>query len=68
MSPQRGENLFILKSLRTAEIFPEIEIAHALRSQLSWTQLRFNIPIEDKLKREFYIEMSRLEKWSSKQL
>ena len=54
--------------LRTAEIFPEIEIVHALRSQLSWTQLRFNIPIEDKLKREFYLEMSRLEKCSSRQL
>ena len=41
---------------------------HALRSQLSWTHLRFIIPIEDKLKREFYIEMCRLEKWSSRQL
>jgi predicted nuclease of restriction endonuclease-like (RecB) superfamily len=54
--------------LRTAEIFPEIEIVNALRAQLSWTHLRFIIPIEDKLKREFYIEICRLEKWSSRQL
>ena len=29
--------------IRIAEIFPDIEIVHALRSQLSWTHLRFII-------------------------
>jgi predicted nuclease of restriction endonuclease-like (RecB) superfamily len=36
--------------------------------QLSWTHLITVIPIEDKLKREFYIEMCKLEKWSVRTL
>lgn len=51
-----------------AEIFPDIEIVHALRSQLSWTHLRLIISMEDELKRGFYIEMCKMEKWSSRQL
>jgi len=54
--------------IRIAEIFPDIEIVHALRSQLSWTHLRFIISMEDELKRDFYIEMCKMEKWSSRQL
>jgi predicted nuclease of restriction endonuclease-like (RecB) superfamily len=54
--------------LRTADIFPTIEIVHALRTQLSWTHLRLIIAIDDELKRGFYIEMCKLEKWSSRQL
>ncbi|MCD4676195.1 MAG: PDDEXK nuclease domain-containing protein [Desulfobacula sp.] len=54
--------------IRIAEIFPDIEIVHALRSQLSWTHLRFIISMEDELKRDFYIEMCKMEKWSSSQL
>lgn len=54
--------------LKTAEIFPEIEIVHALRSQLSWTHLRQIISIDDDIKRDFYIEMCKLERWSSRQL
>jgi predicted nuclease of restriction endonuclease-like (RecB) superfamily len=54
--------------IRIAEVFPDIEIVHALRSQLSWTHLRCIIPMDDALKRDFYIEMCRMEKWSSRQL
>lgn len=54
--------------IRIAEIFPDIEIVHALRSQLSWTHLRLIISMEDELKRNFYIEMCKMEKWSSRQL
>lgn len=54
--------------IRIAEIFPDIEIVHALRSQLSWTHLRLIISMEDELKRDFYIEMCKMEKWSSRQL
>lgn len=32
--------------------------------QLSWTHILVLIPIEDSLKRSFYIEMCKLEKWS----
>ncbi len=52
--------------LRFAETFPDVQIVHALRTQLSWTHLRMLIGIEDELKRVFYIEMCKLEKWSSR--
>lgn len=54
--------------LRFAEIFPDFEIVNALRTQLSWTHLRTLISIEDDLKREFYIEMCKMEKWSTRTL
>lgn len=54
--------------MRFAEVFPEEEIVYALRRQLSWTHLRMLIFMEDPLKRNFYIEMCKLEKWSSRQL
>jgi predicted nuclease of restriction endonuclease-like (RecB) superfamily len=54
--------------LRIAETFPGEQIVHALRTQLSWTHLRSIIFIDDKLKREFYIEMCKIEKWSTRQL
>lgn len=54
--------------LRFAETFPNPQIVNALRTQLSWTHIRTIIPIEDELKRSFYIEMCRLEKWSTRTL
>jgi hypothetical protein len=54
--------------MRMAEVFPEIQIVHALRTQLTWTHLRQIISIEDALKRDFYIEICKLERWSSRQL
>ncbi|QDK78031.1 DUF1016 domain-containing protein [Spirosoma sp. KCTC 42546] len=53
---------------RMAEVFPQIDIVHAMRTQLTWTHIRLLIPIENELKRNFYFEMCRLEKWSSRQL
>lgn len=50
-----------------ALVFPDRQIVYALRIQLSWTHLRSLVYIEDPLKREFYIEMCKLEKWSSRQ-
>lgn len=37
-----------------AEVFPDLEIVAALRSQLSWTHLRELLTVEDPLKRQFY--------------
>jgi len=54
--------------MQFAEIFADEQIVYALRRQLSWTHIRMLIPIEEPLKREFYIEMCKLEKWSSRQL
>lgn len=54
--------------LRVAETFPDADILYALRRELSWTHLRTLMYVDDDLKREFYIEMVRLEKWSARQL
>jgi predicted nuclease of restriction endonuclease-like (RecB) superfamily len=54
--------------MQFAESFPDEQIVYALRIQLSWTQIRMIMFINDPLKREFYIEMCKLEKWSSRQL
>ena len=54
--------------VRTAYTFSQKDIVHALRSQLSWTHIRTLISIEDTLKRKFYLEMSRNDRWSSRQL
>jgi len=50
--------------IRFAEVFPDFKIVHTLCSQLSWSHLRLIIPMEETLKRDFYIEMCKLEKWS----
>lgn len=41
---------------------------HALSAQLSWTHLRQIIALDDPLRREYYVEMCRLERWSTRQL
>ena len=50
--------------MRFAEVFPEKQIVSSLIRQLSWTHILVIIPIKDTLKREFYIEMCKMEKWS----
>ncbi|AUX21485.1 uncharacterized protein SOCEGT47_019690 [Sorangium cellulosum] len=44
---------------RFAEVFPDPEVVHALRAQLSWTHLRWThlreiIALDDPLQRRFY--------------
>ena len=50
--------------MRFAEVFPEIEILHTLCAQLSWSHIRELIYMEDPIKRAFYTEICKLEKWS----
>ncbi|OQX74983.1 MAG: cytoplasmic protein [Bacteroidetes bacterium 4484_249] len=50
--------------IRFAEVFPEKEIVYTLCRQLSWSHIRLLMFMDDELKREFYIEMCKLEKWS----
>ena len=54
--------------LRIAETFPDKEILYALSRQLSWTHLRSIMYLKDDLRREFYIEMSRLENCDTRTL
>lgn len=44
------------------------EIVSALSRQLSWTHFKSFIYIENDLKRTFYIEMTKLDKWSTRTL
>lgn len=51
--------------LRFAETFPEEEqIVSTVWRQFSWSHFKVLIYIDDPLKRAFYIEMCKLEKWS----
>jgi predicted nuclease of restriction endonuclease-like (RecB) superfamily len=59
-------NLFHM--VRFAEVFPDEQIVYALRTQLSWTHFRELIALDDPLKREFYAEMCRAERWSTRTL
>ena len=52
------------RMMQFASVFQEKEIVVSLIRQLSWTHLLAVIPIEDPLKRMFYIEMCKIEKWS----
>ncbi len=52
------------RMMQFAAVFPDEKIVVSMIRQLSWTHILAIIPIEDPLKREFYIEMCKLEKWS----
>ena len=54
--------------LRIAETFQDKEIVYAVSRELSWTHLRSIIYIDEPLKRMFYIEMCKLERWSTRVL
>jgi len=54
--------------MRFAEMFPNSKIVNTLCSQLSWSHFRLIFPIGDPLKREFYIEMCKMEHWSVRTL
>jgi predicted nuclease of restriction endonuclease-like (RecB) superfamily len=54
----------IRRMMQFAVVFPSLEIVVSLIRQLSWTHILAILPIEDPLKREFYIEMCKLERWS----
>jgi predicted nuclease of restriction endonuclease-like (RecB) superfamily len=59
-------NLFNM--IRFSEVCPDEQIVHALRAQLGWTHLRRIIALPDPLQREFYTQMCRLERWSTRTL
>ena len=59
-------NLFNM--VRFAEVFPDITIVQSLIAQLGWTHFLHIIRLDDSLKREFYAEMCRLERWSTRAL
>jgi len=53
---------------RFAEAFPDEKIVHTLSTVLSWTHFRQIIYLEQPMQREFYAEMCRIERWSTRTL
>jgi len=56
------------RMIRFAECFPEEQIVATLSQQLGWSHFKEIIPLEDHLKRDFYAEMCRIERWSVRTL
>jgi len=56
------------KCMQFNQVFPDQQIVDALRPLLSWTHIRILSFVDGALKRDFYIEMCKLERWSSRQL
>lgn len=50
--------------IQFAKAFPDESIVSTLWRQLSWSHFKLVLYIDDPLKREFYLEMCKLEKWS----
>jgi len=57
-----ARNLF--RMIRFAEAFPDRAIVSTLSAQLGWSHFVEIIPLDDTLKRDFYSDMCRLERWS----
>ena len=56
------------RMIQFAEVFPDERIVVSLIRQLTWTHFIALIPLKDKLKRDFYTEMCRIERWSVRTL
>lgn len=59
-------NLF--RMVKFVKLFPNQEIVSTLSRQLSWSHIILICSIEEQLKQEFYIEMSRIQNWSVRTL
>ena len=56
------------RMVQFAERFPDGKIVAALLRQLGWTHFTMLLPMSDPLKRGFYAEMCRIERWSTRTL
>lgn len=59
-------NLFNM--IRLAEVYPQREIVQTLSAQLGWSHFLEIIYFKEELKRDFYAEMCRVERWSVRTL
>jgi len=56
------------RMIQFAEVFPEEQIVVTLSRQLGWSHFVAILPLDDSLKRDFYAEMCRIERWSVRTL
>jgi predicted nuclease of restriction endonuclease-like (RecB) superfamily len=61
-----ARNLF--RMIHFSEVFNDMEIVVTLARNLSWSHFVEIIPIKDDLKRDFYSEMCRIERWNVRTL
>lgn len=60
------QNLFRMSQL--VEAFPDEQVINTLSRELSWSHFVEILPLKDQLRRDFYAEMSRIERWSVRTL
>ena len=58
----------LTRMIRLAKLYPAEEIIVTVSQQLTWSHFVKLMTIEDPLKRDFYIEMCRLERWNVRNL
>jgi len=71
LAPEYGQGFGernLARMVRLAEVFPDREIVAALSAELGWSHFVEIIPLGDGLKRDFYAEMCRIERWSVRAL
>ena len=56
------------RMIQFAETFPDEQIVATLSRQLGWSHFVEIIPLDSPLKRDFYAEMCRIERWSVRTL
>ena len=56
------------RMIQFAAVFPEEQIVVSLIRHLSWTHFLALIPLNGPLQRDFYAEMCRVERWSTRTL
>ena len=61
-------NTNLHRMVKFSEVFADKQIVASLTQQLSWTHFVMLIPIQDNLKRDFYAELCRIEKWNVRTL
>ena len=68
LQPEFGSGFSVRQLERYRQFYRMFPIASALRTQLSWTQYKFLLAIDNQYKREFYVAESVKNNWTSRQL
>lgn len=58
----------LFRMVTFARLYPDYQIVSSVMRQLSWTHIIFLCQIEDELKRDFYLQMASIERWSVRTL
>lgn len=71
LTAERGKGFSrdaLFRMIQFGERFPDLKTVTALSQYLSWSHFVELIVLEDSLKRDFYAEMCRVERWSVRTL